>query len=313
MPALPTMFASKPTSMKWLRCRAALASFAAGSLLSAACSSGESPPSGAGGGTVSAAGAGASGSSGATGVAGGGGSTGTAGAGVSGSATGGGGVAGGSGGVVGSSGGNAGGGGVAGGSGGVAGGAGGGAGGSGGVAGGGVAGGGGTVNAPFELKSSAFVEGAEVPLMYKCANVNPKGQNQSPPLSWGPGPPGTKSYAIVLMHLPSPEHWVIWDIPPSVVSLPANIDHVPMPPVPAGSKQSLANLDGFSGSGYLGPCPQAVNSRQSYKFTLYALDVDTVPGLTATSSPTEAATAVKAHLVSGSAGVSLTGTQIQTP
>jgi hypothetical protein len=200
-------------------------------------------------------------------------------------------------------------GGVSGGNGGVAGGvAGGGAGGA-----GGVGGTGGVASGPFALKSSAFVEGAEIPLMYKCANVNPKGQNISPPLSWGPGPTGTKSYAIVLMHVTTPEHWVIWDIPASVTSLPENIEHKPQPVAPAGSKQSLVNLDGFNGSGYLGPCPQMPNSTQSYRFTLYALDVDMVPGLTATSTPTDAATEVKKHLVAGSQGVSLTGTQIQIP
>jgi Raf kinase inhibitor-like YbhB/YbcL family protein len=177
----------------------------------------------------------------------------------------------------------------------------------------GAGGAGGVNNEPFALKSSVFKEGEEIPLMYKCAEVTPTGQNISPPLSWGPGPAGTKSYALVMMHLPTPEHWVLWDIPVGVTSLAANVEHQAMPAVPAGSRQSLADLDGFKGSGYLGPCPQAVNSRQSYQFTLYALDVETVPGLSATSSPTQAATAVKAHLVAGSQGVSLTGTQIRTP
>ena len=299
-----TMFPSKPSSTKWRKRLTPLTSLIiAGGLLAAACSSGESTPSSAGGaaGLATAAGAGASGSgttagAGGAGVAGGAGTLGTAGAGLGGSAAGsaGSGVAGSSGGVAGSSGG------VAGGSGGVAG-SNGGAGGSGGASG------------PFALTSSAFVEGAEIPLKYKCANVPPAGQNMSPPLSWGPGPAGTKSYAVVLNHVTTPEHWVIWDIPPSVTSLPEDIEHKAQPAAPAGSKQSLVNLDGFQGSGYLGPCPQAPNSRQSYKFTLYALDIATLPGLTATSTPAEAATVVKAHLVTGSQGVSLTGTQIQTP
>jgi phosphatidylethanolamine-binding protein (PEBP) family uncharacterized protein len=86
-----------------------------------------------------------------------------------------------------------------------------------------------------------------------------------------------------------------------------------MPAVPAGSKQSYVNgLDGFTGSGYLGPCPQAVNSRQNYKFTLYALDVETLPGLGDQSSPGQAADVVKQHVVDGSEGKSLTGTQIRT-
>lgn len=178
---------------------------------------------------------------------------------------------------------------------------------------GGVSGGAGAANEPFVLTSTAFKEGEQVPLVYKCANVSPKGMNESPPLSWGPGPTGTKSYAVVLMHLPSPEHWVIWDIPANITALPENIEHKPAPAAPANSKQSLANLDGFMGSGYLGPCPQAPNSVQSYRFTVYALDVESLPGLTATSSPSAAAAVVKAHLVAGSPGTSLTGTQIQTP
>jgi Raf kinase inhibitor-like YbhB/YbcL family protein len=191
----------------------------------------------------------------------------------------------------------------------------GGAGGSGGAAGGagGSGGAGGVNNAPFELKSPAFEEGEEVPLKYKCAEVNPVGENISPPLTWGPGPAGTKSYAIVMEHLPTPEHWVIWDIPANVYALPENVEHKAQPAVPAGSKQSYVNgLDGFTGSGYLGPCPQAVNSRQNYKFTLYALDVETLPGLGDQSSPGQAANVVKQNMVDGSEGKSLTGTQIRT-
>jgi Raf kinase inhibitor-like YbhB/YbcL family protein len=182
-----------------------------------------------------------------------------------------------------------------------------------GMAGGGGAGGSGG-NAPFALTSTAFQDGEEVPLKHKCMQNNPAGENISPPLSWGPGPAGTMSYAIVMMHLPSPEHWAIWDIPANVTSLPENVEHVPEPTMPAGSKQSMLNgLDGFTGSGYLGPCPQATNSEQTYEFTLYALDVATLPGVTTSSNPTQAATAIKMHLVAGSQGVKLSGTQIRLP
>lgn len=275
---------------------------ALGALLASACSSEEASPVAPGsagtagttsagstnGGSAAVAGAGGSGS----GLGGSPGSAGTAGAGQAGGATGGGGAGGGaSGGAGGSTGGGA----------------------AGGAGTGGSGGAGGGASGPFLLSSSAFDEGEQIPLKYKCAEVNPVGENQSPPLSWGPGPAGTQSYAIVMRHVPTPEHWVIWDIPSTVTTLPENIEHAAQPAVPAGSKQSFANLDGFTGSGYLGPCPQAVNSVQSYEFTLYALDVATLPGLTATSTPTQAATVVKAHLVGGSQGVSLTGTQIRTP
>jgi len=295
------MLPSAQLAFKWLRFP--LTSLVAlGGFLAVACSSDAGTPTGpvGGAGTAPVSGAGTSGTATAGGAGAGGASVGgsagavtTSGAGQGGVATGGGG----------STAGGSGSGGVSAGNGGAA----------GGVAGGGASGAGGVANGPFALKSSAFVEGAQIPLMYKCANVNPKGQNISPPLSWGPGPAGTKSYAIVLMHVTTPEHWVIWDIPASVTSLPENIDHTSQPPVPAGSKQSTADLDGFKGPGYLGPCPQMPNSVQSYRFTLYALDVDVVPNLSAASTPTEAATEVKKHLVNGSQGVSLTGTQIQIP
>jgi Raf kinase inhibitor-like YbhB/YbcL family protein len=301
------MLSSTQIGSKCLRHRSALtALLVLGGCLAIACSSGDTTPTNpvGGAGTTTTAGAGTSSTT----------TAGTAGAGGSGVGTAGS-VATSGGGQGGST--STGGGGSAsvGGGGGGTGGSGGAAGGStgGGGTGGGASGAGGVNNGPFALKSSAFMEGQQIPLMYKCANVNPKGQNISPPLSWGPGPTGTKSYAVVLMHLDTPEHWVIWDIPASVTSLPENIEHAAQPAAPAGSKQSLANLDGFQGSGYLGPCPQMPNSVQSYRFTLYALDVETVPGLTATSSPGAAAAAVKMHLVQGSQGVSLTGTQIQIP
>jgi phosphatidylethanolamine-binding protein (PEBP) family uncharacterized protein len=121
------------------------------------------------------------------------------------------------------------------------------------------------------------------------------------------------SYAVTLRHLDSPFHWVIWDIPAVEgmgVTLPADIDHVGEPTDVPGAKQSAVTaLDGFTGSGYLGPCPQAAGAEQSYEFALYALDVATMPGITTTSSPSEAAAAVAQHMVAGSEAKLLIGKQ----
>jgi Raf kinase inhibitor-like YbhB/YbcL family protein len=153
----------------------------------------------------------------------------------------------------------------------------------------------------------------EVPLMYKCAQVPPVGMNVSPPLSWTPGPPGTKSYAVTLNHVASGSaHWALWDIPLKTTSLSPNVEHVASPPDPAGAKQATQNLDGFTGVGYLGPCPQAVNARQMYRFTVWAIGVATLSGVTSASTTAAAQTAIKsAALANGSA--TLTGTQIQAP
>ena len=69
-------------------------------------------------------------------------------------------------------------------------------------------------------------------------------------------------------------HWVIWNIPGSVTSLPENIPKMPMPGVPAANTQqaSFGANEGYAGSGACG---------NVYEFVIYALSV-------ATFSPTMA-------------------------
>jgi phosphatidylethanolamine-binding protein (PEBP) family uncharacterized protein len=177
---------------------------------------------------------------------------------------------------------------------------------------------------PFALTSTAFTAGMEIPLLHKCPANKPAGMNQSPPLSWGPGPAGTMSYAVTLNHVASNSaHWAIWDIPAGTTSLPLNVDHAAMPAVPAGSKQTEhKGFDMFTGFGYLGPCPQSVNSRQMYRYTVWAIGVASITGATTASTTAAAQTAIRnAALTSagapqecgGKACASLVGTQIQQP
>ncbi|HEY2902555.1 MAG TPA: YbhB/YbcL family Raf kinase inhibitor-like protein [Polyangia bacterium] len=153
---------------------------------------------------------------------------------------------------------------------------------------------------PFALTSTAFTTGMNIPLMYKCAQAGnlPMGMNISPPLAWTPGPAGTMSYAITLIHDASDmsKHWNIWDIPASVTSLPMNVDHTAMPSAPAGAKQVMVNnLDGFTGYGYQGPCPQAQGQSQMYLFTVYAMKVATLPGVTSQSDPNTVYNAIQTN------------------
>src|SRR5687768_8281581 len=91
-----------------------------------------------------------------------------------------------------------------------------------GAAGDGGGGGGGPV---FTVSSTAFAEGAAIPAEHQCTVIT-GGQNVSPPLSWSAGPAGTQSYAIVMKDTDiSFNHWVIWDIPASVLSLPAGVEN----------------------------------------------------------------------------------------
>jgi Raf kinase inhibitor-like YbhB/YbcL family protein len=131
---------------------------------------------------------------------------------------------------------------------------------------GGSAGGGGA--APFELTSTAFMEGAEIPEEYTCVSTDGSiASRPSPPLAWGPGPAGTMGYAIVLKDTQNNfTHWAIWDIPASELELPRDVSQAShTPPDPAGSKQVGGNNESM---GYIRPCPPS--GSHPYVFTLYA-------------------------------------------
>ena len=94
------------------------------------------------------------------------------------------------------------------------------------------------------------------------------------------------SYAVILLDTSiSYVHWVIWDIPATVTSLPAALDDMAMPATPAGAKQKS-----FQGNGYAGPCPSGKD--HVYKFTVYALPVATLSGAMTSSQPSALSTAV---------------------
>jgi len=144
--------------------------------------------------------------------------------------------------------------------------------------------------APFALTSTAFKEGQDVPVIYRCTD-----QNVSPPLSWTPGPPGTQSYAMMMVHAAADMsiHWALWDISASVTSLPMAVERVTNPTVPAGSKQVKTNVDASTWAGYTGPCPGSAN--QKYEYAVYALDVAPLPGVTVQSTTAQVDAAIKAH------------------
>ncbi|HUT66699.1 MAG TPA: YbhB/YbcL family Raf kinase inhibitor-like protein [Spirochaetota bacterium] len=123
------------------------------------------------------------------------------------------------------------------------------------------------------VESSAFQHGGMIPVKYTC-----DGTDVSPPITWTDGPEGTKSYAIICDDPDAPVgtwvHWVIYDIPPDVSSLP---EAVP-------SKKALDNgadhgTNDFKRYGYGGPCPPGGTHR--YFFKVYALDalIGKGPGL----------------------------------
>jgi len=141
----------------------------------------------------------------------------------------------------------------------------------------------------FAITSTAFAEGAEIPLKYTC-----HGQNISPPLDWSQGPVGTASFALIMDDSDAVyTHWVIFNLPPDARGLPEA--------VPKDDKLASGALQGKIGSGgigyptgYFGPCPPK-GSPHHYRFTLYALD--TTLDLTAGASKEQVLQAMEGHII----------------
>ena len=99
------------------------------------------------------------------------------------------------------------------------------------------------------------------------------GDNLSPPLHWTPVE-GAGAYAIILEDPDAPiekpfVHWLIWNIPGSVASLPEglpNNDHLISP---QGAIQAKNDNGSF---GYFGPRPPAGTGVHHYHFQIFALD-----------------------------------------
>jgi Raf kinase inhibitor-like YbhB/YbcL family protein len=140
---------------------------------------------------------------------------------------------------------------------------------------------------PMTLTSSAFEDGSKLPALYTCDGEGTR-KEVSPPLSWTPGPEGTLSYAVVFTDKTNGlVHSAIYDIPAATTSLPEGIAGKFEPSEPAGAKQSLNYK---KQSGYAGPCPP--DGEHEYVFALYALSVETLAGLTKSSTASDVEKAV---------------------
>jgi len=115
------------------------------------------------------------------------------------------------------------------------------------------------------ISSRAFKEGETIPVLYTC-----DGENISPPLTWEKPPEGTQSLVLIVDDPDAPAgiwvHWVLYDIPASLNSLPEGIPSEKV--VPDIGTQGINDSRKI---GYGGPCPPGGNPHR-YFFKLYALD-----------------------------------------
>ena len=111
--------------------------------------------------------------------------------------------------------------------------------------------------APIAVTSTAFDEGAGIPVKFSC-----DGENISPSLEWSGAPAASDNFAIVVDDPDAPGgtfiHWVVVDLPATRTSVPED----------ASGLKELANSRGDES--WTGPCPPS-GPAHHYRFTVYAL------------------------------------------
>jgi Raf kinase inhibitor-like YbhB/YbcL family protein len=123
----------------------------------------------------------------------------------------------------------------------------------------------------FTLTSDDLTDGGVLP----DAQVYAKG-NTSPHLKWSGAPEGTKSYAVTCFDPDAPTgsgfwHWTAANIPADVTELAGGASSRGMP---AGAVQGRTD---FGDTGFGGAAPPPGHGPHRYIFTVFAVDVDSLP------------------------------------
>lgn len=132
--------------------------------------------------------------------------------------------------------------------------------------------------ADFTLTSETFADGEPMRNAQVFNDFGCTGDNISPQLSWRGAPEGTRSFALMVHDPDAPTgsgwwHWVVFNIPADVTSLPAGAGDPKSGAIP-GAIQSRTD---FGVPGYGGACPPEGHGDHRYQFRIYALGVDKLP------------------------------------
>jgi phosphatidylethanolamine-binding protein (PEBP) family uncharacterized protein len=111
----------------------------------------------------------------------------------------------------------------------------------------------------FTLRSPEVADGGALPKEFTG-----DGAAATLPLEWSNAPAGTRSFALIMHHIPGPGdvkwYWVLYNIPPDVHSLPKNVKGV----------GTLGNNSVNGRSGYAPPHSKGPGAK-TYVLTVYAL------------------------------------------
>ncbi len=119
------------------------------------------------------------------------------------------------------------------------------------------------------VSSSSFPPNGDMPVNCTC-----KGQELSPALTWEANLPNAEAYVILATDYDAPSpafslfnlvHWVVFNLPASVRSLPEGVTSEQMRML--GGKVGKNSMGDMK---YIGPCPPV--GRHAYVFRVYALD-----------------------------------------
>jgi Raf kinase inhibitor-like YbhB/YbcL family protein len=151
-----------------------------------------------------------------------------------------------------------------------------------------VAYGGGRSARAFELRSSAFSPGGEIPGKHTC-----DGPDLSPALHWSDPPANAKVFALIVDDPDAPVgtwvHWVLFGVPGTVRDLPEGVQRRE-----TVSEIGTQGLNDFRTVGYGGPCPPRGPGHR-YFFRLYALD--TALALPPRSTKAQVLKAAEGHIL----------------
>ena len=127
----------------------------------------------------------------------------------------------------------------------------------------------------LQLASSTLEDGGRMPPAQLYYGFGCSGENISPELHWQGAPEGTRSYALVMHDPDAPTgsgwwHWVVFNIPASVTSLPEGAGDPKSGLIP----EAIQSRTDFGSPGYGGACPPEGHGDHRYQFRVYALGVE---------------------------------------
>ena len=120
----------------------------------------------------------------------------------------------------------------------------------------------------MKLSSPSFENQGSIPKKFTC-----DGEDISPALEWSGAPEGSETFVLIVDDPDAPDpanprmtwvHWVLYNIPTTVVPLPEGVKDSDLPEGP------LQGRNDWNKTGYGGPCPPIGQHRYFHK--LYALD-----------------------------------------